>query len=222
MASALLSIWPLYLVGSVIVFLGFLALHTWIRGLSGKGPDQPSSILAASLVAFLIGSATIAITIGIDQAQTTGLNTRSLVYHVEVHIRGSTPVRMVLPAPGEPLFFAPLNVTNGTSSLQINRTANDTSVVLVAMADVSFDVRAQIVSPDFNETLTHVSPLSGPRVLNANVTIRMTADGTGATTVDLVLQIQIVESCRFKTLLLAGTVQEGVADYPGTLAVAVC
>lgn len=221
MASALPAIWSLYLVGSLIVFLGFLALNTWVRGITGKGPDQPA-ILAASAMAFIIGSATIAIAIGIDQSQTTSLNTRSLVYHVEIRVRGATPVQLVLPAPGESSFFAALNVTNGTSSMRLDRTANDTSVVVVAMGNVSFDVRAQVVTAVFNETLTHVSPIPGSGVPNANVTIRMTADGTNTTTVDLVLQIQIVESCRFKTLLLDHTIQEGVAAYLGTVAVAVC
>lgn len=222
MASALLAIWPLYLVGSVIVFLGFLALHSWVRGITGHGPDQPATILVASAMAFLIGSATIAIAIGIDQTQTTTLNTRSLVYHVEVRVHGSTPVRLVLPAPGEPSFFSALNVTNGTSSMRLDRNGNDTSVVLTATANVSFDVHAQVATSVFNETLTRVSPVPGPSVQNANVTIQLIADGTNTTSVDLVLQIQIVESCRFKTLVLGGTIREGVAVYPGTLTVGVC
>jgi FlaG/FlaF family flagellin (archaellin) len=223
MAEALLTIWPLYLVGAVIIFFGFLALNTWIRGLTGKGPDQPSTILAASVAAFLLGSATVALAIGIDQAQTTTLNTRTLVYHVDVRINGTAPVRLLLPAPGEPAFFEALNVTQGASSLRLNRTPTDTNVVLVASSNVTFDVRTQAVVSAFNGTITRIrlpSPV-GPTGREVNTTIEMTA-GSPDTRVDLVLDIQLLEACRFTFLEVSATVVVGAAEYVGERTFAVC
>ena len=222
MPSALLAVWPLYLVGSVVVLLGFLALHTWIRGVMGRGPDQPGSILAASAIAFLVGAATIAIGIGIDQATTTNENLRQLLYHVEVDLTGPGPVQFLLPAPGEPSLFHALNVTNGTSTMRTVVSGTDVSLLLTATGDVSFDVRAQVVTPVFNGSFTHVALIPGAVVSNANVTIEMTADGTNGTSANLVLQIQVVESCHAETLVLQATTHEGRMEYPGTLTNAVC
>ena len=214
MASALLGIWPLYLVGSVIVFLGFLALHAWIQGITGRGPDSPGTTLAASAVAFVVGSATIAVAIGIDQDQTTILNTWTLTYHVEIVIRGPSPVTLTLPAPGEPSLFRALNVTNGTASMRLDAVGGVPKVIVTASSNVTFDVRSQVVAPIFNLTLTRISsPVTGP----ANATIELVANGTTATTVDVVLSIRISGSCGSETFFLADGIREGVAGYSGSL-----
>jgi len=223
MAEVLLTIWPLYLVGTVIIFLGFIALHTWIRGIMGKGPDQPATILAASAIAFVLGFSTVAIAISIDQTQTTTLNTRTLVYRVDIRINGTGPVRLVLPAPGEPAFFDALNVTNGASSMRLNRTASETNVVVIAASDVAFDVRRQVVTSVFNDTITRVLPSvpPGPLGRNVNATIEMTA-GSSTTTVRLILDIQVFEACRFTTVELESVVSIGVREHTGTRTFVVC
>lgn len=223
MAEALLTIWPLYLVGAVIIFLGFLALNTWIRGIMGKGPDQPATVLAASALAFLLGSATVAIAIGIDQTQTTTSNTRTLVYRVDIRINGNGPVRLVLPAPAEPAFFGALNVTEGASTMRLNRTGTDTNVVVMAASNVTFDVRAQAVVSAFNDTITRIrlpTPV-GPTGREVNTTVEMTASSPG-TSVDLALDIQLLEACRFTFLELSTTVVVGVREYTGERTFAVC
>jgi len=150
----------------------------------------------------------------VDTVRWMTWNTKSMTYRASVHLNGTGPVTLILPAPMEARFWSALNVTNGSSSLRLTHTTTDTYVVLLAAGDVAFDVHADFVGSFLNSNLTHLSFTDGgPYSLQANVTIQMSAvDAT--TTASLTLDISLGGFCHSRSYSLKAVIHQGSARYP--------
>lgn len=210
-----LAPWPFYLVGSVVVLVGFGFLHRWVQGLTGRFQGPPGSVLAASVVAFLLGSGTIVVGIVFDSEQLQLENTRIFVYDVDVEFAGPGPIHLVLPAPADERLLPFLGATNGTSTLTVNRTGSTPVVEISAAESVSFFIRVEFVGRALNTTLSQVAPDPGGG--NATlVSILLQDADPGQGTADVRLDIRFTEFCVTTSVHLVATVQEGSAPYSAT------
>ncbi len=219
MVSAL----PLYLFGTLGILLGFLILHRWLQGLTGARREPRGPVFLASVLAFLVGSATIAVGIQLDSVQSAVENTRTFRYTVSVHTNGTVPLRFVLPAPADNRVFDTLNRTNGTSSMRIVL-ANVPYVEVYATGDVRFDANVVFIGTAFNRTLSRVF-LRDPSFTassSGNASVELYGDGSGTTTARLRLTITFAEYCRGSELVLDAIIHEGIAFYPSPYTISRC
>ncbi len=214
---------PFYLFGTLGILLGFLILHRWLQGLTGVRHEPRGPVFAASILAFLVGSATIAVGIQLDSIESAVENTRTFVYTVSVQTNGTVPLRFLLPAPADDRVLGALNRTNGTSSIRIVL-GPAPYVGVYATGDVSFIVKVEFIGTGFNRSLSRVL-LRDPSFAassSGNASIQLVGDGSGTTTAHLRLTILFAEYCRSSELVLDATIHEGTALYPSPYGVARC
>lgn len=215
----MISPFPFYIFGILAILLAFLALGRWLQGLMGQRHEQPMRVLAAAVLAFVIGSGSIVAGIAFDSEQLAIENTRTFAYAVSVHPGGAVPVLLRLPAPADVRVYNSLNATNGTSHLLlVSGTAQLPFVEVHATRDVAFIVRLEFVGFAFNRTVHRVflNDLFFRFSSVGNATVELMGDGSGTTTASVRLNILFSEYCRQSELLFDAVVGEGVALYPVT------
>jgi len=215
----MISPFPFYIFGILAILFAFLALGRWLQGLMGQRHERPMRVLAAAVLAFVVGSGSIVAGIAFDSEQLVIENTRVFVYAVSVHPNGAVPVRLRLPAPADVRVYESLNATNGTSHLRlVNGTALLPYVEVYATRDVAFIVRLEFLGFAFNRTVYRVF-LDDPFFRFSsmgNATVELAGDGSGTTTASVGLDILFSEYCRQSELRFDAVVAEGVALYPVT------
>jgi hypothetical protein len=219
----MVAAWPFYLIGTIVVLVAFATLNRWIKGIAGLRGDAPGHGLAAAAVAFLIGSATIAVGIVFDSDQIRLENTRTFVYRVVVEIDGAVSVRLLLPAPLDARLHADLNRTNGTARLTLTENAGGLSVEVVASANVSFEIRHSLVGEPLNRTMSRMSPATPPEQSGVgSATIDLETSGAGMASVRVDLDVEFLEFCFTTRHGLDAAIQLGASTYPVTSTVTFC
>lgn len=209
-----------YLVGAILSGVGALLLA--IRSELRKRPDaRPQALLAAAIFALAAGLVVVGAGLWIDVQYSRDQNTMELWYHVSVQMNGTGPVTLLLPAPTEERFFNALNATNGSSTLRLQHAGSDTSVVLTAFGNVTFQIHATIY-PLGNVRYSRVVYLgygsTGPL---SNATIELTTVSS-VTSVLLDLDASTSTVCQGWALMISAVIQEGVAQYPADTPGIVC
>jgi len=219
--------WPIYGVGIVLVLAGFGAMHRWLQGITGARSEAPGPVLAASAVAFLVGSAVLGTAILIDSDQVRIESTRIFLYEVTVIPDGTTPMTILLPGPSDSRVFGDFNRTSGASSLSLVGPLPDTVVRLVASGPLTFEVRIQLVGSALNRTLLGANPGRAPAggTLNATGSISIAAPGVDPAGAQVSLTIRFVEYCTVAAFSLDANAVRGTSAYPAswsTTATGVC
>lgn len=206
-----------------VLVAGLLVFRRWWLGSKGRLPPQPRVFLIVSLLAILLGSASIAGAIANHLARVEQdrifMNTRIFTYYVSVNPNGTTPVRLLLPAPLDARVHSNLNQTNGTSTLKLNITGAAPSVEVLATGNVSFEIRVRFVGPRFDTTLSRVVVSDWA----ANVSIQLYGDGSGGSRAEASLLVEYYEYfCETTEFRLDALVREGIAEYPAVRWHVVC
>jgi hypothetical protein len=206
-----LPAWPFYGVGSVVVLVGFAALHRWLQGLTGRLDHPPRSVLVTAFVAFLLGSGTLVLAIGIDSENVQVENTRTFRYDVTITANGTGPFRIVLPAPEDPRLWEAFNRTSGASTMRYVPTGPVPSVQIDTPGNVTFSVEVQVFGARF---LTNLTRLDRPAGGATSASVVLTDSGSGAAYADIVLAIRFTEYCAARAVTIDGTVPEGTSAVP--------
>lgn len=211
-----------YVLGALLAAAGALVIA--LRG--GRRELPPSrrrAIFAVGIAALVLGAAAVGTGIWIDTQYYGALNTTILRYRVSLTMNGTLPVRLLLPAPSDARFYAAMNMTNGSARLRLNHTTADTSVILTAYGNVSFEVRSAVPTASVNGSFTRVRFLDvGPEGPESNVTIEMMTIPFGGVSVLLALDASIGTGCTSRTLTLHSWIRPGVADYTAQTPTMVC
>lgn len=213
-----------YGAGLAFVLLGILLAYPKIRAFLFRSLPSPGRRrTAAVLAAIVFGSLLIGAGAYTDTVRWTWEHTRSMSYTVSVEVNGSGHVSLVLPAPADSRLWNRLNATNGSASLSLVHTADDTYVLLETDRNVTFVASARFVSPAFNMNLTHTAYDSmGTNGAGMNTTVTMVLETPG-TTVRLSLDVVLGDYCYAYAFSLQTTVHAGTAGYLGDRpTVAVC
>jgi len=209
-----------YLVGVILSGAGALILALRV-GLRKRPGSRPRALLAAGVLALAVGMTVFGAGLWIDAERAREENTMTLYYEVSVGMNGTGPVALLLPAPGDERFWDALNVTNGSSTLRLDHTASDTSVVLTAYGNVTFRVQVG-VSPLGNWSFTRVTYASdGTRGPTSNATIEMST-ASSETAVLLSVDASIGTVCESYFLFIDAAVHAGVGKYPTESGLMVC
>ncbi len=167
-----------YVAGAVIAAAGaFLLLLRF--GRRGLAAPHPSGLLVVAVACVAVGGVVFGAGLWLDADYNAQLNVTALSYSVTVTMNETGLVQIVLPAPSDARFYNALNVTNGSSSLRLNRSAIDTNVVLTAYGNASFQVIARVPTQPANWSFTRILCGYGPNWEACNATIRMQAPGSG-------------------------------------------
>lgn len=210
-----------YLVGVILSGAGALLLA--MRGARGRAPEpRPRMLLAVTVLTLAAGVALIGAGLWIDVERAQKENTTVLSYNVSVRLNGTGSVRLVLPAPADPRFFASLNTTNGSSTLRLVHTPSETSVVLTVYGNVTFNVRSELATTVGNWNFTRLIPLTnGIPGSGLNASIERSSAAPEAV-VFLELYASIGSFCESHFLSVDAAVHEGVGEYPTQSGLMVC
>ncbi|HKZ98301.1 MAG TPA: hypothetical protein VJ326_01725 [Thermoplasmata archaeon] len=215
-----LPLWALYGVGTAAILVGFMVFHRWLQGLTGRRAHQPEAVLGAAVVAFLVGSGTIAVAIAIDNEALQVENRRIFTYDLSLHTNATGPYRLYLPSPEDRRLFPALDERNGTSTLRVNTTGPRPLIEVFAIGNVSFAIRYEFIGLPFNTSLSRTTPGASPSSVIA--TLELSDPAPGATSAAVDLDIVFSEFCRVTHLTLIADVDERVGAYPGLLTVGPC
>jgi len=211
----MVAAWPFYLTGTVVIFVGFVALHRWVLGMTGRRADAPRSVLTGAFLAFLLGAGSVALAITLDTDQ---VHSRIFAYRVAVDLNGTEPVRLLLPAPVDVRLHAALNRGSGNSTIRIVQVDGMPLVELLAGGDVAFDVRVSVVDAPFNRTLTRTSSASNG---TANATVELVPSGD-TLEASLDLRIEFDDFCDSVSYAATAVVRSGATQVPFLTTYALC
>lgn len=211
--------WPFYGVGGVVVLAGFVFLHRWLQGLMGRRDHPHGPVLAAAFVAFLVGSGTLILAVGIDNEQVRIENTRIFTYDVTIEATGAGPFRLVLPAPEDDRLRDAFNQTNGSATMRYVRSGPEPFVDIVTDGNVSFAVRVVVYGPVLSTNLTR---LDRAQPVATNASLDFADEGIAASSAVVRIDIRFEEFCEIRHLSLDAVVSEGLSDYPVVDDVDVC
>ncbi|MGQ0796949.1 MAG: hypothetical protein ACT4OI_03675 [Methanobacteriota archaeon] len=218
----MVAAWPFYLVGTLVILVGFVALNRWMKGIAAARADASGHVLGAAALAFLLGAGTVVAAIAFDSEQIRLESTRVFVYHVAVELNGTDTVRLLLPAPVDNRLRSGFNLVNGTAVLRLTLEGG-LALELTTGTDVTFEVRAVLVDDPFNRTLSRFVPSAPPeRSGNAAALIDLVSLGGGDAEVRLSLRIEFLEFCFSTRHVLDATVMPGISSYPVASTVATC
>lgn len=207
-----------YLIGVIVSGVGALVLALTGRARRLPG-SRPRPLLVAGAVTVAIGLAVIGAGLWADAVYKAEMNSSTLWYSVSVTTNGTGPLRIVLPAPSDARFYEALNATNGSSTLRLNGSGSEASVVLTAFGNVSFQVRAELPTASVNRSFTRLD--GQPWGSSRNAMIEMVAPLEGAAALVRV-DASIGLPCTSSTLHIDSWVTEGTGWYPAQTATMVC
>ena len=219
----MVAAWPLYLVGTFVIFAGFVALSRWVKGIAGAPSDPPGHVLGVAAVAFLLGTSSVAVAIVFDSDQIRLESTRTFVYRVSVELNGTDTVRLRLPAPLDARVVPRLNATNGTATLRLVSDVEGLALELMTDRNVSFEIRVGIVGVPFNRTMSRFVPSTPPEQSGtAAARIDLTSIRGGGADVRLSLRIEFNEFCFSTRHALDASIVPGASSYPVASTVTTC
>lgn len=209
-----------YLVGAVVAAAGalLLLLRFGRRGLSAP---HPRGLLAAAVACVAVGAVVFGAGLWIDADYNARLNATTLSYTVSVTMNETDLVQIVLPAPSDARFYDALNLTQGQSSLRLNRSATDTSVLLTAYGNVSLQVIARVPTQPTNWSFTRVLCGYGANWMACNATIGMRAPRSGVRAL-VQLDMSLGTSCYSTGYEVNSWIATNTADYPAQRIGIVC
>lgn len=219
----MVAAWPLYLVGTFVIFAGFVALSRWVKRIADAPSDPPGHVLGVAAVAFLLGTSSVAVAIVFDSDQIRLESARTFVYRLSVELNGTDTVRLRLPAPLEARVVPRLNATNGTATLRVVSDVEGLALELTTDRNVSFEIRVGIVGVPFNRTMSRFVPSTPPEQSGtAAAGVDLMSIGGGSADVRLALRIEFNEICFATRHALDANVVPGTSSYLVASTVTTC
>ncbi len=209
-----------YVVGAIIAAAGALLLLLRL-GRRGFPTPHPRGLLAAAVACVAVGGAVFGAGLWVDADYNARLNATELFYSVSVTMNETESMRFVLPGPSDARFDDALNVTQGLSSLRVNRSTTDTNVVLTAYGNVSFQVTARVPTPPANWSFTRILCGHGANWMACNATIGMQVPRSGMKAL-VHLDVSLGTTCYSTGYEVSSWVAATTADYPAQRIGVVC
>lgn len=209
-----------YVVGAIVAAAGALLLLLRL-GRRSVPPPRPRGLLAAAVACVALGGAVFGAGLWVDADYNARLNATELFYSVSITMNETESVQVVLPGPSDARFYDALNVTQGLSSLRINRSATETNVVLTAYGNASFQVTARVPTPPANWSFSRIFCGYVANWMACNATIGMQAQQPGLRAL-VHLDISLGTTCYSSGYEVNSWIAPTTADYPAQRIGVVC